>query len=50
MLVHAKSCLAADFADDRPEPRVVDLVGPAAARADDVVVMDGIAPDVGVLA
>ena len=50
VLVHAKSRLAGDLADDRPEARVVDLVGPAAARADDVVVMDGIAADVGMLA
>jgi hypothetical protein len=47
--VYAETRLAADVADDRPETRVVDLVGSAAARADDVVVMDGIAADVGVL-
>jgi len=48
--VHAETRLAADVADDGPKTRIVDLVGAAAARADDVVVMDGIAADVGVLA
>ena len=50
MLVHAKSRLARDITNHLPEAGVVDLVGPATSRADDVMVVDGIAADVCVLA
>ena len=50
MIVDPESGLAGDVADDRAQAGVVDLAGPPAARADDVVVMRGLAADVGVLA
>lgn len=50
MLVHSKSRLARDSTNHLPEAGVVDLVGPATSRADDVMVVDGIAADVCVLA
>ena len=50
MIVDPEPGLAGDIADDRAQAGVVDLAGPPAARADDVVVMGGLAADVGVLA
>ena len=50
VIVDPVAGLAGDIADDRPQTGIVDLAGPAAARADDVVVVGRLAADVGVLA
>jgi len=50
VLVDAKPGLASDLADDWPQPGIVDLTGSPAARADDVVMVSGLAADVCVLA
>ena len=50
VIVDPEAGLAGDVADDRAQAGVVDLAGPPAARADDVVVMRGLAADVGVFA
>ena len=50
VVVDAIAGLSRDVADDRAQARVVDLGGPAAARADDVMMVGGLAADIGVLA
>jgi hypothetical protein len=50
MLVHAVPSPASDFIDDDTQPGVVDLIGPAAFRAHDVVVVSALANYVGVFA
>ena len=50
VIVDPEAGLAGDIANDRAQAGVVDLAGPPAARADDMVVMRGLAADVGVLA
>ncbi len=50
VIVDPEPGLAGDVADDRAQARVVDLAGPPTARADHVMVMRGLAADVGVLA
>ena len=50
MLVDAVAGLSFDVADDGPQARVVGVAASTAARTDHVVVMDGFACHVGVLA
>ena len=50
MIVDPEPGLPGDIADDGAQTGVVDLGGPPAARADDVVVVGRLASDVRVLA
>ena len=50
MVVDPEPGLASDILDDGSQAGIVDLGGPPAARADDVVVMRRLAADIGVLA
>jgi hypothetical protein len=50
MFIDPIAGLARDLAHHRSQSRVIDLAGPATARADDVVVVRRLAADVGVFA
>src|SRR6185369_14556975 len=50
MVVDAEAGLAGHIAHDGSQTGVVDLDRPPASRADDVMVMGGLATDVGVVA